>query len=187
MKIAITASGSDLQAQIYPRFGRAQYFIFIDPDTMDFEAIENASVAAAHGAGIQSGQLMSSKGVTAIITGSVGPNAYQTLSAAGIQIFQTSGGTVAQVIDAYKNGQLQPLIRAGPAHAGTGGMGAGRGMGRGMGMGRDMAGGAGFTPQASPDAALTKEQEVQKLKSDAEMLAQQLQAIKKRIDELEKQ
>ena len=198
MKVAITASGSDLQAQIDPRFGRAQYFIFIDPDTMDFEAIENTSIAAAHGAGIQSGQLMSSKGVTAIITGSVGPNAYQTLSAAGIQIFQTSGGTVAQVIDAYKNGQLQPLAQVGPAHAGTGGMSAGMGMGRGMGrgmgmgrgigmgMGRGMAGGAGVAPQASPDAALTKEQEVQKLKSDAEMLAQQLQAIQKRIDELEK-
>ena len=51
-----------------------------------------------------------------------------------------------------------------------------------MGMGR----GASFTPQAPPDASMTKEQEVQKLKSDAEMLAQQLQAITKRIDELEK-
>ena len=125
MKIAVTSTGSDLQAQIDPRFGRAQYFIIIDLDTMDFEAIENTSVAAAHGAGIQSGQLMSSKGVTAIITGSVGPNAHQTLSAAGIQIFQSSGGTVAQAIDAYKNGQLKPLTQAGPAHAGTGGMGTG--------------------------------------------------------------
>lgn len=118
MKIAVTATGPDLQAQIDPRFGRAQYFIIIDPDTMNFEAIENSSVAAAHGAGIQSGQLMSSKGVTAIITGNVGPNAHQTLSAAGIQIFQSSGGTVAQAIETYKNKQLQSLTHAGPAHAG---------------------------------------------------------------------
>ena len=120
MKIAITATGSDLQAQIDPRFGRTQYFIFIDLDTMDFEAVENTSIAAAHGAGIQSGQLMSSKGVTAIITGSVGPNAYQTLSAAGIQIYQSKECTVAQAIDAYKNGKLQQVTQAGPAHAGAG-------------------------------------------------------------------
>jgi len=187
MRVAITASGPDLKATVDPRFGRAQFFIFVDPDTMDFEAIENTSVAAAHGAGIQSGQLMSSKGISAIITGSVGPNAYHTLTAAGIQIFHTTAGTVVQALDAFKKGQLQPLAQVGPAHAGTGGMGAGMGMGRGrgMGMGRGMAGGAGFPPPASPEVTMTKEQELQKLKSDAEMLAQQLQAIQKRIEALE--
>jgi predicted Fe-Mo cluster-binding NifX family protein len=146
MKIAITALGADLQSQVDPRFGRAQYFIIIDPETMQFEAIENASVNAAHGAGIQSGQLMSQKDVSAIVTGSVGPNAHQTLTAAGIQIFQAFSGTVAQMIEAYKMGQLQPITQIGPAHAGTGGglgNAMGPGMGRGMGGGGGMGGGQG--------------------------------------------
>lgn len=133
MKIAITALGPDLQAQVDPRFGRSQYFIIVDPETLQFEAIVNTSINAAHGAGIQSGQLMSQKDISAIITGSVGPNAYQTLTAAGIQIFQSVAGTVAQMIDAFKKGQLQPITQIGPAHAGMGGRG---GMGGGQGRRR---------------------------------------------------
>ncbi|MBD3289593.1 dinitrogenase iron-molybdenum cofactor biosynthesis protein [candidate division KSB1 bacterium] len=133
MKIAITSMGADLDAQVDPRFGRAQYFIIIDPDTMEFEAIENQGNEAAHGAGIQSGQLMSSRGVQAVITGSVGPNAHQTLSAAGIEMYQSAGGTVAQTIDDYKSAKLKPISEIGPAHRG---MGGGGGRGRGLGPGR---------------------------------------------------
>ncbi len=189
MKIAITATGKDLQSQVDPRFGRAQYFIFVDPETMEFEAIENSSISAVHGAGIQAGQLMSSKDVSAVITGSVGPNAFQTLQAAGVQIFQSPGGTVQQAIDAYKKGQLQPVSQFGPAHAGMGmggGMGMGRGMGTGKSMGRGMGTGAGFNPPP-PAAHKSKEQELQELKAQAEQAGQQLEAIKKRISELEKQ
>ena len=179
MKIAVTATGTDLQSQVDPRFGRAQYFIIVDSETMEFEAIENSSVAAAHGAGIQAGQLMSSKDVSAVITGSVGPNAFQTLTAAGIQIFQSPSGTVQQAVEAYKNGSLQPVTQFGPAHAG---MGMGGGMGRGMGRG--MGAGAGFNPPPPSTASKSKEQELQELKAQAEQASQQLEAIKKRIRKL---
>ncbi len=189
MKIAITATGADLQAQVDPRFGRTQFFIIIDPETMEFEAIENSSLSAAHGAGIQSGQMMSSNDVSAVITGSVGPNAFQTLTAAGIQIFQSPSGTVEQAVEAYKKGQLQPVTQFGPAHAGMGmggGMGMGRGTGMGRGMGRGMGAGAGFNLQSQSPASKSKDQEIQELKAQAEQATQQLEAIKKRIGELEK-
>jgi len=185
MKIAITATGADLNAQLDPRFGRTQYFIIVDPETMAFETIENTGVGASHGAGIQAGQLMSSKDVSAVITGSVGPNAFQTLTAAGIQIFQSPKGTVKQAVEAYKNGQLQPITRFGPAHAGMG-MGGGMGAGRGMGMGRGMGAGGGITLQIQGNATKNKEQEIQEMKTQADQVAQQLEAIKKRISELEK-
>ena len=118
MKIAITALGSDLQAQVDPRFGRAQYFIIIDTETMEYEAVSNSSMNAAHGAGIQSAQLMSSKNVTAIITGNVGPNAHQTLNAANIKIFQSDKTTVKQAIEKFKNNELKEITKAGPAHGG---------------------------------------------------------------------
>ena len=36
MKIAISSTGKDLDCQIDPRFGRCQYFIIVDPETMEF-------------------------------------------------------------------------------------------------------------------------------------------------------
>ena len=38
MKIAISATGSTLDAEVDPRFGRCQYFILAEPETMKFEA-----------------------------------------------------------------------------------------------------------------------------------------------------
>jgi predicted Fe-Mo cluster-binding NifX family protein len=121
MKIAITAMGADLQAKVDARFGRAQNFIIVDLETMKWEAISNSGMNAAHGAGIHSGQLMSSRGVTVVITGHVGPNAYQTLSAAGIKIFHADDGLVKQAIEDYQNGKLQEIKEISPAHSGMSG------------------------------------------------------------------
>jgi len=62
MKIVVTASGPDLDSPVDPRFGRCQYFIFVDPDSLQFEAIENENVMASGGAGIQSAQFVTNKG-----------------------------------------------------------------------------------------------------------------------------
>ena len=85
MKIAISATGSTLDAEVDPRFGRCQYFIIADPQTMEFEVVDNSSAMAAGGAGISAAQMIADKGVEAVLTGNCGPNAYQVLSAAGIR------------------------------------------------------------------------------------------------------
>ena len=181
MKIAITALGVNLESQVDPRFGRVQYFIIVDPETMEYESVSNTGTNAMHGAGIQSGQLMSSKGVSALITGSVGPNAHQTLTAAGVQIYQTGTGTVAQAIDAFNKKQLHPITQIGPSHAGMGG-GMGRGVGRGMGMGVN----AGVNAPPLLNTEQTKEQKIGDLKTQAETMSEQLEDIKNKINELEK-
>ncbi len=54
MKIAVTSRGTDLDAQVDPRFGRAAYIIIVDSDTMEFKALDNKeNVNALKGAGIQ--------------------------------------------------------------------------------------------------------------------------------------
>ncbi len=146
MKIAISSSGQDLAAQLDPRFGRCRYFLIIETDTMNFESFGNDNAALGGGAGIQSAQFIAAKGANALITGHCGPNAMQTLSAAGVQVYVGQAGIVQGLVDKFKNGQLTPTTEANAsAHAGTGGkgMGPGQGMGRGRGMGGRGIGGGG--------------------------------------------
>jgi len=132
MRIAITATGPALDAEIDPRFGRCQYFIIVDPETMQFEALENSGAMAGGGAGISTAQMIVGKGVEVVLTGNCGPNAYEVLSAAGIKVFTGVAGKVQDAIAGYKLGKFKTSSQ--PNVAGHFGMG--RGMGRGQGMGR---------------------------------------------------
>ena len=107
MKICITSEGNNLDSKVDPRFGRCQYFIIVDTDTLEFEAIQNPNLEATGGAGIQSAQLVASKKVKAVLTGNVGPNAFQTLTAGGIEIYTQVSGSVKEAIEAYKLGKLK--------------------------------------------------------------------------------
>ena len=146
MKIAVSSSGDNLEAQLDPRFGRCAYFLIVNPDNMDFEAFPNENATLGGGAGIQSAQFVASKGAQAIITGRCGPNAVQTLNAAGIRLYTGQDGRIKDVVEKLKQGQMSPVTEANaPSHAGTGGRGMGGGGGRGMGGGggRGMGGGGG--------------------------------------------
>ncbi|MFW6138256.1 MAG: NifB/NifX family molybdenum-iron cluster-binding protein [Spirochaetota bacterium] len=106
MIICITSTGESLDHQVDPRFGRCRYFIIYNTESDNFEAIPNSNASAGGGAGVQSGQLMAEKNVEAVVTGNVGPNAFQTLHAGGIEIYTGAGGTVKEAIENYKNGRL---------------------------------------------------------------------------------
>ena len=105
MILAITAVGDRLESDIDPRFGRCQNFIFVNLDTMSVAAVPNA--ATAGGAGIAAGQTVVTYGAKAVLTGDVGPNAYQVLSAAGIEVFTGVSGKVKDAVEAYKAGTLK--------------------------------------------------------------------------------
>jgi len=111
MKVAVSAIGADLDAPVDIRFGRCQYFIIVDSDTLEFEAIKNPNIGLMSRAGMQSGKMMADRGVQIILTGNIGPNAFQTLSAAGIQIITGVTGVVRKAIRRFNSGQLQPVTR----------------------------------------------------------------------------
>jgi len=148
---------------------------------MQFEALENSSAMQAGGAGISTGQMIASKGVQVVLTGNCGPNAYQVLSAASIQVITGVSGKIQDAIQAYKSGQFQATSQSNvAAHSGMGG-----GMGRGIGMGGGM--GAGIMPGVGPTSQpASPEQEIEALKAQSQMLAQQLSEIQRRIEELGK-
>jgi len=194
LKIAVSASGSGLDALIDPRFGRCPYFVVVDTETMQFEDVRNTSQYAPSGAGIGAAQAIASRGVQVVLTGSVGPNAYQALSAAGIQIMTGVSGTVREAVAKYGKGELRSVSAptAGTGYGIGGGFGIGRGGGRGMGRGR----GTGMrrpAPTAYPTVSpvpsapqMTNEQEAGMLRSQVELLQKQFDQIKERLKELER-
>jgi predicted Fe-Mo cluster-binding NifX family protein len=179
LKICVTATSGSLDAQVDPRFGRCQYFIIVDDETMEFEALPNPGIGSMSGAGIQAAQEVANKNVKVVITGHVGPNAYQVLTSAGIDIITGAFGTVRNVVEQFKSGELKkteitPTVPMG--------FGMSRGMRRGIGRGIGIN-----TPKITPTITQTsKEQEITMLESQMESLQQQLEQIKKRIEELKK-
>jgi predicted Fe-Mo cluster-binding NifX family protein len=156
MKVAVSSTGPDIDAQVDPRFGRCQYFVIVDSDSMDSEAFENPNVMASGGAGIQSAQLVAEHGAQVVLTGNCGPNAYQTLEAAGISVVVGASGTVREVVQKHKGGEFSPASgpsvaeksgsKPGPGQGPSvppGGTGPGMGPGTGPGMGRGGGRGGG--------------------------------------------
>ncbi len=143
MIAAVSATNGSLDAQIDPRFGRCQYFVIVDTESMGFEVLPNTSRTTPHGAGIQAGQTLANHRVQVVLTGNVGPNAFRVLSSAGIRVITGLSGTVREVTEKLKAGQLKETTApTSSMHFGAGGWGrgmrggGGRGGGRGMGQRR---------------------------------------------------
>lgn len=199
MRVAVSAMGSDLEAPFSPLFGRCPFHVFVDTETMASEAVPNQAASAAGGAGIQAAQDVINRGAAAVITGQVGPNAYQVLAAAGVPIHLFGGGTVRQAVEAFTNGRLGVASQAmRPAHFEmTGGFGFGTGGAGGGAPGWRGLGGAGspaWEPTPSPaivartsgtqPAAPAPNHELLALRAEYRTLQHRLEELSKHIDEV---
>lgn len=170
MRIAVTSNGADLSAPASPVFGRCPMLAFVDTETMAFEARENPALEAPGGAGIRAAEYIAEQGAEALVTGNVGPNAFQVLEAAGIPVYLHQGGSVRQVVEAFIDGKLE---RAGAATAAEHG-----------GMERPSR---EISNQSAP-AALgngPRAEEIAALKAQVRELREQLAGLTNRLDEQE--
>jgi predicted Fe-Mo cluster-binding NifX family protein len=69
--------------------------------------LTNEGVAASGGAGIQAAQTLVNEDLAAVLTGNIGPNAFQTLTAAGIKVYTGVSGTIRGAVNQFKNGGLK--------------------------------------------------------------------------------
>ena len=107
MKIAVTSTGTDLDSQVDPRFGRAAYILIVDSDTLDHEVLDNKeNVNALKGAGIQAACMVSDKGAEVLLTGFCGPNAFKVLKTAKIGVANDAAGSIRDAVKAYLDGKL---------------------------------------------------------------------------------
>ena len=159
MKVCVTSQGETLDSPVDPRFGRCQFFLFVDPQTLDFEAKQNPSVMASGGAGIQAAQLVISSGANVVVTGSIGPNAFQTLTAGGVSVYTGASGSVKEAIRNYSSGKLMAQSGpTGPVHAGLS---------------------SGVFPDTNTETS--------DLKKDVSRLKEQIEEMKKQLDTMRKE
>lgn len=172
MRIVITAEGAGLDAPASPIFGRCPNYVFVDTDTLQWEAVDNPARGAPGGAGTQAAQFIVQRGAQAVVTGQVGPNAMGVFQAAGVPAYLFAGGTVREAVAAFQAGALAP------AQAG------GRGRGKGGG-----GGGARIAPAAAPAARAepSREDTVAHLQETVNALRQQLAQVTEQLDRLSKE
>lgn len=108
MKVAISAIEDRMESEVDPRFGRARWFAVVDTETNQPTFHDNTeNLNASQGAGIQASRMLASLEVECIITGNIGPNAYTTLEAAGIDIYRIEGGTLREALEKLEKGELK--------------------------------------------------------------------------------
>lgn len=117
MRVAVSATEASLDAAVDPRFGRCRYFAVVDSESMAAEFLENTAAGMGSGAGIQAARLLADRDVECVLTGDCGPNATETLSAAGIAIVLDCGGSVREAVARWR--ESRPERRSEPQHVGA--------------------------------------------------------------------
>lgn len=100
--------------EVDPRFGRAAGFVVVDSETGETRYLDNRRAQMmGHGAGLQAAETIARAGAKVLLTGQVGPKAFQALSAAGIKVVQNLAGlTVGQAVERFRKGEMEPSRQA---------------------------------------------------------------------------
>lgn len=113
MKMAISCKEKSKNAVVDPRFGRALYFCIYDTETDAYDFIDNQqTLISPSGAGVQAASHLTNAGVSVLLTGHCGPNAFRALRAANMKIYHNVSGTLTDVINAFQKGKLTPASEA---------------------------------------------------------------------------
>lgn len=125
----IAASAPQLDAKVAKRFGHAGYYLVIDPETMEFETVADS----VEGQPSQSIHRFESKGVSGIIVGNIGPNAFDKVRGMGWEVYSCIGMIIRDAVEKVHKGEIKPLeaptmkvsVHEGRTHGGGGGKGQG--------------------------------------------------------------
>jgi len=117
MRIAITATGTDIDSQVDPRFGRAKFILILDESGAIVESVDNSqNLNSMRGAGIQTAKILADRKVDVLLTGFCGPNAFTALKAVGIKIAIEQSGTVKEALSRFNQNEVtftdQPNVEA---------------------------------------------------------------------------
>jgi predicted Fe-Mo cluster-binding NifX family protein len=176
MLVAVSATGPSLNDEVDPHFGRCPYFVLVDFDTMEVEALPNPNAGVGgekkgkKKGEVSAAQMIIDKGVQMVLTGKCGPKAFKLLLAANVKVVPAVKGKVGGVIRSYKPEPFQPVSY--------------RVLGSSYRTGGEM--GAGAMPPRIPPQPAKPKPDLEELKAQSKKLAQQLAKIQRHIEEAEK-
>lgn len=129
MKICIPVlEDKGMESRISAHFGSAPRFAIVDADTADCRIIINHNEHHAHGM-CHPLAAIGREHPDAVVVGGIGSGALARLQAAGIEVFLSDARTVAQAVEAFKNGQLSRIDPAQSCQGHAHGHGHGHGHG----------------------------------------------------------
>lgn len=164
MKVVVSSNGSNLESPASATFGRCPMYVFVDTESMEFEAVPNPASDAPGGAGIRAAQFVTGADVQAVITGNIGPNAINVLHAAGVPVYLFHDGSVRRAVEDFMAGNLSTASEQSVP----------RGQGKSPGQ---------KTESASPSRS--REEEIATLKAEAMGLPKKMTSILERIERLQ--
>lgn len=113
MKVAVTSIDGTIEGALDERFGRCRKLVVYEAESKASSVIDNATnLNLPQGAGIQTAQNIVKAGVQAVISGHVGPKAFQVLSAAGVNIYSASNMSVGEALTRFEEGRIARLSGA---------------------------------------------------------------------------
>jgi len=120
MKIGVSSTGPEISSSADPRFGRCSHFAIYDTNDNSYRFISNNAQQAGGGAGIAAAQQMIDEDVEIILTGNMGPNAYNVIKGNSIKVFRIGAATIEKAIQLFREAKLEEISEAGAAHFGMG-------------------------------------------------------------------
>jgi predicted Fe-Mo cluster-binding NifX family protein len=135
MKVAVTSTGNSLDSEVSSVFGRCPYFIIADMENGEIKGdlpIENPAKNERGGAGIKAAQFIANSEVKALISGAVGPNAFDILKQVGIKVYKLESGSVKDNLKFFSEGKLEEITSSTSGGPRAGGRGPGRRGGMGQ-------------------------------------------------------
>lgn len=118
MKIAISAEGKKIDSLIDLRFGRCEYFQIHDITTGEVKIIENEGKKVGGGAGIAAAKQLVNENIDLIVTGNLGPNAFEIIEKAQVKAYKCECVSINNALEKLQNKELIEITMAGPSHGG---------------------------------------------------------------------
>lgn len=112
MKVAFSATGKNKDSILDQRFGRCDYFQIYDTETKEIKVIDNEGQSASGGAGIAASNQIVNEKVDAVVTGSLGPNAFDIINESEIRMYKCDSISIEAAIEKYNLNQLEEIKSA---------------------------------------------------------------------------
>ena len=109
MKLCLPVTeNSGIESKVSEHFGSAPYFMIVDTDTLDCNAITNTNEHHNHGM-CQPLAILAGYKFDGIVVGGIGSGALNKLQSAGIKVYRTNFSTIKETVNGYKNNSLQEV------------------------------------------------------------------------------